>query len=195
MNETIDERLHMFLGGAPPSDSWDRMHQLARALKNSLYKSLVSYYTQDSEGASMQPKSPCVLLPLLNNITIRFQDASREGRGQSFMMFEEDRNKFFRRLSTIIRDARIKSFQLEDLRDFKVTGAASRRDRMEPLGLMNKTGPRFGKFTTDLDKAFGVKHEDHTEIDHEDIKGRGEGWEIYKAKETWTATGDYLIWK
>lgn len=32
-------------------------------------------------------------------------------------------------------------------------------------------------------------------VEREDREGRGEGWEIYRAREKWTAKGDYLVWK
>jgi hypothetical protein len=168
----------------PWSDEWNRMGKLGKTLNKLLVKVPMANRAAGFQPSSLRPKSGCELLPLLKKIILRFPDASRQGRGQSFKIFQTEGKRFF-------NAAKIKSFQLEDLRDFRIS---SLDDTEEPLGLMDDNGPSFRKFTTDLDKAFGIECEDGTEIDYEDPEGRGEGWEVYKAKETWTAAGEFLVW-
>lgn len=165
-----------------------------------------------------------VLFPHLRKIIIRFPNASREAtEGEygpqplTYKDFRKDHHLL--RLKKFINGAKLKCFQLEDLRDFKHPGkpAASEGDgendsaeednseddsnadpydvETKPHGLMDDGAPRFSIFTSYLNMCLRVvKCQDETAVDHQDKNGRGEGWEIYKAKETWTATGDYLTW-
>lgn len=146
-------------------------------------------------------KSGCKVLPLLEKVTIRFPDTTHGSWRRCFKEFQDDRMDFFEGLKTFINATRIKSFEFEDLRDFaKLSDDDSANQDSEYgqafYGLMNQDGPRFDMFTKDLNEALDLECKDETEIVHQGNRGRGGNWEIYKAKEVWTANaGGYLVWK
>jgi hypothetical protein len=184
------------------SDDYNRMGKLEKELSKLLAKVSTVPGAVESQASSPLPKSGCELLPLLDKIVIRFPEASRKGREQSYKIFLKEGRRLLQSLKKFVNTAHIKTFQLEDLRDFKLTEAPEGDqaewnfgdDEHDYIGLMDDGCPRFRKLTTFLDKAFGLECEDRTKIHDKDHRGRGEGWEIYKAMETWTATGKYLVW-
>lgn len=185
-------------------DIWNRMSRLGMELAKLSPRASTAPRVVHSLAHPSPPQSGCELLPLLERLIIRFPDASREGRGKSFKLFRETQRRFLGAIKKFVASAHIKSFQLEDFRDFKrveITTAPSAEqaaraylDEMS-AGLMDAGQPRFGKLTPYFNKYFGVKCEDTTEAYSQDEDGRGEGWEIYYAVETWTAPGKYLIWR
>jgi hypothetical protein len=202
LNEDQYEMENIFAG----SDAWDRMSRLGNALNKLLVKAPTPTTKVDSQANSLQPKSGCELLPRLQTVIICFPDTSLDNEEESFTLesksyklFHPELKKFLKGLRKFVSSARIKSLQLEDLRDFgysydsddSLMGYGYPFDFRYALGLMNEGVPRFRKFTTSLNKAFGIVGKDETDFDH---LGSME-WEVYKAKETWTAEGDFLVWK
>jgi hypothetical protein len=175
------------------SDEYHRMVKLAKEPTKVLAKVLPAPETVESRAPSPSPKSGCELLPLLETLVIRFPNASRKGSGQSYKLFLKEGTPFLKSLKKFINAAHIKTFQLEDLRGFKQKYRPEFGEH-KPLGLMEDDGRRFRKLTDFLGKVFSFVCEDETEIHQEDISGRGKGWEIYRAKETWTTVEKFLVW-
>ena len=187
-------------------DPWNRMSGLGDALNKLRVKAPTATSGVGSQASSLQPKSGCELLPRLRTVVIRFPDNSFERELdfslllESYKIFQKERRKFLEGLKKLVNSARIKSLQLEDLRDFKFlyyswsggSLAGSGDESESGFRLMDEGAPRFRKFTTSLNKAFGIVCKDETDFDHLGYIGE-QG--VYKAKETWTATGDFLVWK
>jgi hypothetical protein len=139
-------------------------------------------------------------VPHLRRITIRFPDATQQGSGQKFKMFQKERGQLWSALKEFLNSAKLKSLQLEDLRDFgdgrddgegcEGDGCSCCEEDGNNFALMNREGPYFDAFTKDLNENLGFEG-----VKEASLVRRRWGREVYRATETWTAAGSHLVWR
>lgn len=156
-----------------------------------------AYCLNQGCSSSLSRSGTTLQVPHQQKLIIQFPGVTCYGYGASSGIFQDDRNRLWKHLEHLLKQAQISSIQFEDLCHYSLYNSDD--ENIEDitgdlLGPMDEGCFHFGKFTTDMNQSLGLnaswKALNLRTLGEEEIHGIA-----YMATSTWSpAKGEFLTW-